>query len=374
MPSTSLATAFDSSPSARFSDTYTRLVVSSILPADGDGGAGPVGVLPYQPRGALARFLAGSTHSVNMTAKVTVGAFTATVPLATIGHASNAAEGEAFTRTVYHQAENFPLFLVKRDGSNAIVSVQFSLKASTQYQGSAAALIQTAQSVIQAVVPQSAVLTTLTQQSTKDVASAIDNTLAKLLAMSIDEEPWVDNDIRRWGGGVSATFSIPAIEGAWDRVDDYRTVGTWTVRFADPRPSIFSDIEVCERSFTLRGESCALTLADAIQRAQQASLDRPEEVLGFQLVNGAQALGTVAAFLKQQDFWTSAQKAFQGAGSPKPDDISLFCRSIRNAITGLNLNSIDAGIVTVAVQHSAAFSSAVTKAMADDPADCGFAR
>jgi hypothetical protein len=103
-------------------------------------------------------------------------------------------------------------------------------------------------------------------------------------------------------------------------------------------------------------------------------LAKSEEVLAFQLVNGAQSLGTVAAYLKQQDFWTSAQKAFQGAGNPKPDDVSQFCRSIKTSIVGLNLNSVDASIVAVAVRKSAALAKAVVDLMEKDTANCGFSR
>ncbi len=322
---------------------------------------------PYESRSALARYFFGINRTVNFAVKVTVGSFAATVPLVTLGHVSNATDGEGFVRTVYYQAENFPLFLVKADGSNSVVSGQFSVKASDQYQSGAGAIIQTAQTVIKAVAPQSAVVTTLSAQATKDAATAIDGAINKLLARSIDEEPWIDNDIRRWGAGVSVTFSIPFQEGAWDQA--YGHVGTWTITFDYPRPSIFSDVQICP---VKEQTTCKANFTAAAMQAQTDTAKRPEQVLAFQLLNGAQTLGTVEAYLKQQDFWTTAQKAFQAKEGVKADDVSQFCRSIRNSMATLNLNYIDSGIVVVSVRKSSALTSAVADLMEKDKVNCGY--
>jgi hypothetical protein len=369
-----LQSDLDSTAQARFSGAYTRLVIAS---ENGSGAAaGQASTFPYQSRTMLGRFFLGVHYSINLSAKVTAGSFVATVPLVTMDHVSNSDVGEAFTRIVYHSAENFPLFLVRRDGTNSIVSIQFTVKASDQYQSTAAGTaLEVAQSVARTVAPQTAVLTTLTQQTTKDISAALDKTISQLLATSIDEEQWYDNDIRYWSppttsnpGGVSVTFQIPDSEGAWTDTPT-KTVGFWRVNFADPRPSVFSDIQICAAAPP--GGRCQPTFDEAARVAQQEA--NPEEVLSFQLISNAQSLGTVLAYLKQLDWFSTAVTRFgRGSAKPSEDDVGDFCRSIKTAIAGLGLNAVDAGIVTAAVRDGVPLLGPAAQTMKSTPA-CGYA-
>jgi hypothetical protein len=196
-PPTAVSGTIDSVARDRFSDAYTRLAVdAAVSPGGADGTAGG---LPHTTRTILARFLFGEHTSLNLTAKVTVGPFVATVPLLTLDHVSNSTAGEAITRLVSHQAQNFSFFLVRRDGGNAVVSVQFSVKANDSVTSAAAGMaLSVAQNVAQLVSPESAVVTTLTQQSTKDVATAIDQAIGGLFTTNIDEEHLLDQHIGRW--------------------------------------------------------------------------------------------------------------------------------------------------------------------------------
>lgn len=273
--------------------------------------------------------------------KVSAGSYTATVPLVTIDHVSTKSDGESFNRIVYHQAENYPLFLFKADGSNEVVSVKAAVKISNQIQsGAAGAALQVAQNAIKYVAPQSAVLTTLSQQSADNKANAIDAAVNKLFAASVDEEQWSDSDIRMWQSGVSIIFQIPASEGSLE--PDPAPVGTWTVQFAKPRPSIFYDVDVCPSTDkSAVGLRCESSFDKAAAVAESKA--QPTDVLQFQLLDNGNSLGTIEAYIKKQDWYTAAITAF--AGTPKGTDGAKFCRSIKSSMASLNLNTVDQGII-----------------------------
>lgn len=337
-PFSALTAGFANQPSIALPDAYTRVVVSNTAIAQGGPGASE---LPYVQRNWFKRFFVGKHTSTNLTIKVSAGAFTATIPLVSIDHVSTKSDGESFTRIIYHQAENYPLFLVRRDGSNDVIAVRTTVKISDQVQsGAAGAALQVAQNVARTVAPQATVVTTLSAQSTKNVATAIDDAVNKLFAASVDEEQWTDNDVRFWGSGIQIDFYIPGTEGKLQSTPV--KVGTWTLRFANPRPSVFSDIEVCSGDATTR---CKADFKAAAQAAQAEV--SPTDVLQFELTNSTGDLGTVSAYLKKQDWYTTALQAF--SGTPTAADAVKFCQSIKSTISGIGLNSVDQGIVANAV-------------------------
>ena len=110
-------------------------------------------------------------------------------------------------------------------------------------------------------------------------------------------------------------------------------------------------------------------------QAQADAAARPEQVLAFTLANGAQSIGSVSAYLKQQPWWETSSKTFAALAndaSPKADDIASFCRSIKDTIATLGLNAIDSGIVVAAVRERAQLSTSVVRAMAA-AGDCQYA-
>jgi hypothetical protein len=348
---------FEGTAKDYFSNAYTRLLVVSPVERAGTTRGATASAdeqeLPYQKRWWLTRFLMGRHSSTNLSIKVSVGSFTATVPIATIDHISNAGDGENFTRIVYHRAEDFPLFLVKRDGTSDIVSIRSSVRVSDQLQsGAAGTALSVTQSAIQLVAPQAAVLTTLTKQSSKDKATALDAAINKLFSTNLDEEQWADGHILFWGGGASIRFSIPYPEG---NLVKPIPMGTWTVAFESPRPSIFSDIFICE-SDTQRAtrQRCEATFDLAAARVE-AEVNTPD-VFSFNLTEGSTDLGTVEAYVKKQDWYTAGIKAF--AGTPDASNVMSFCSAARNAIASLELNSVDQGIITHALASSLATTSA----------------
>jgi len=69
----------------------------------------------------------------------------------------------------------------------------------------------------------------------------LDSAINKLFASNLEEDQSAEGDIRYWGNGLTVEFKIPRSEGS---LSDPVTIGTWTVTFDSPRPSIFSDIQL----------------------------------------------------------------------------------------------------------------------------------
>jgi hypothetical protein len=253
-PLSSLTTGF-SDPDQDFSNLYTRILVNGRGTRGRENLAGEKqlgdekdqgDLYDYRDRGPLLRAIWGTHYSINLTAYITVGTYQATVPLVTIDHLSTRTDGEKFLRVVAHTVQNFPLLLIKGDGSNAIATVKFVVKASDESQSRVAALaIQTAEGVAKAISPESAVVTTLNAQASRDKAAALDAAINTLMSKQLDEEQLIDNDVRRWSKGALVTFRIPppSHEDTWNH--GFRPVGAWRVQFEDPRPSVFSDVQVC---------------------------------------------------------------------------------------------------------------------------------
>lgn len=339
------------SAGASFSDAYTRLLILGEVLADGgQPNSSQTTPLLYKERAWWLRALLGQEFSINLTAKVAVGAFETTVPLATIGHQSNS-DGEQWSRVIHHAKSNFPLFLVKADGSTSVPVVKLSVNGTKSYSSrGAAAAVQVALGVARATAQPVSVVTRLSEQSNKDKARAIDTAISKLFSSGVTEEHWTDRDLRLWSvddnrrpRGVVVDFAIPSDEQDWN--SPAQKVGRWTITFDYPRPSIFSDWRICNTDTIPR---CARTRADAEKHVHK-EIDA-SEVLNYVLWNGDNNLGTIRAFVSQQDWYVSAQTALATPGTAATTASSL-CRRIANEITGLGLNGFDARIVVWAIAN-----------------------
>ncbi len=177
-------------------------------------------------------------------------------------------------------------------------------------------------------------------------ANAIDTAVNKLFAASVDEEQWSDSDVRLWNTGVSITFKIPPSDGKLQEKQGSSTlhpVGTWIIRFASPRPSVFANIDICTDGGAAQ-KACKTSFDDAAKAAEAAI--QPADVLEFKLSDNGNDLGTVEAYIKKQEWYTTALKAF--SGTPKAPDAALFCRSLKDSVASLDLNSVDQGIIAYA--------------------------
>lgn len=333
-----------------FSGSYTRLLIySSIAAVSGDKNAN-IKPLPYSERWWLSRALVGKDFSINLTAKVSVGDYETTVPMATVGHQSNS-EGEQWSRVLHYSKSNFPLFLVKSDGSASVPVIKISVNGTKSYTSrGAAAALQIALGVSNATTLPAPVVTKLTEQATKDKARSIDDAISKLFASGIAEEHWTDRDLRTWTisdkkipQGVQLSFSIPSDEDDWN--SNAMPVGSWVITFDYPRPSIFSDWKVCGDDSIPR---CKKDRASA-EKAVHAEIDA-SQVLNYNLLNNDKGLGTIRAFLAQQDWYLSAQSELVNQNGKSAEmSAASFCRKIKNEISGVGLNGFDADIVVWAV-------------------------
>jgi hypothetical protein len=339
---------------ADFVNTYTRIVISSELLSDDSGAnserqADSVD-LPYQPRNWFFRALVGKEFSLNLSANIVIDSYETTAALATIGHQSNS-DGERWTRAIHHSKSNFPLFLIKGDGSSSVPQVKVSVNGSQSYASrGAAAAVEVALGVARATGESAAVVTKLSAQSTRDQARAVDDAISKLFASGITEEHWSDRNLRYATAsdmslnGVEVTFRIPNNEEGWDK--KLMIVGTWKISFDHPRPSIFSDWHICNSSEIPR---CKLNKREA-EVAVHKDLDA-KEVINYSLINKNAGLATINAIISQQE-WFSTAIAALGKDARATDAMASLCRQIPNEIVGLGLNGFDGDIVLWAATKS----------------------
>ena len=104
--------------------------------------------------------------------------------------------------------------------------------------------------------------------------------------------------------------------------------------------------------------------------AKAQAQNSPEAVLQFQLIGNTQNMGSVSSFLKQQAWYGTSQKVLLAA-KPKAEDVISFCESIRQAMVGIGLNELDAGIVAQAMQHETWATDALRKEMTKQKEVCG---
>jgi len=340
---------YDGAAGGDFSDAYTRLLILSDIPAsNGLDDAELLDVMSYEKRGWLARYFVGRDFSINLTANITVGGFESTVPLATVGHVSDS-NGEQWSRVIHHAKANFPLFLVRADGSSSVPVVKLSVNGTQSYASrGAASAVQVALGVARATAGPTSVITRLSEQSTKDKARAVDDAISKLFSSGVTEEHWTDRDLRFWKvasnnrpQGVRIIFNIPSDVSKWNSKSN--EVGSWVVTFDHPRPSIFSDWRICPGVTFPR---CATDRPGA-EKAVHKEIDIGQ-VLNYKLTNDTQGLGSIKAVLSQQDWYTSAQVELAKKGGEGTAATS-FCKRVINEVAGLGLNGLDAKIVLWAV-------------------------
>lgn len=332
---------------SEFADAYTRLVIYSDL---AERQAGVDEKLAYEGRHWLARALVDKDYALNLSVKVTAGAFEATVPLATVSLQSGA-KGEKWARTIRHDRQSFPLFLVPSSGSAATPTLGFAVSGDRSYESrAAAAALQVALGIAKLADPDAPVVTTLTEKKSREQARAVDDAISQLFSSGLSEEHWTDRDLRLWSvqdgrpRGAKVTFRIPTDSNDWNA--STAKVGTWTVTFDFPRPSVFSDWRICGPVGLPR---CAASRAEAEANALR-ELD-PSQVLNYSIAPGEQGLGSLRAFIAQKDWYTAAQVGLATPGK-QAGAASTLCRTLANEVTRLGLNGLDAAIVVWAVAEA----------------------
>ncbi len=332
---------------ASFSDAYTRLIIHSEVSGEAKKSLSQTKKMLYKPRPWLSRALVARDYSVNLTAKVIAGAFEATVPLATISHQSGS-KGEHWSRSIHHSKQSYPLFLVSSTGGTSTPTIKFSVKGDRSYASRAAATaVQVALGIAHATAQNTRLITALSENSARDSARAMDEAVSRLFGSGLSEEHWSDRDLKYWNAsngqpqGARITFDLPEDPKNWNSHAD--TVGTWTVTFDYPRPSVFVDWRICSTSELPR---CTTTRNEA--EANVLREVNPGQVLNFPIAPGEQGLGSIRAYLSQQDWYTASMLGL-AVPARRAAAASTLCRTIVNEITGIGLNSFDAAIVVWAV-------------------------
>lgn len=304
-------------------DWYTRLVVENALP----GGTTATKTLSYAKRKWYHHLGIAKKYSATVSLKSDAARFSATTPLLSREYESSRKKGEHFSRSINYDSLDYPLFLVGSDSRNGVgrfkltvdVSEETNLDIATQ----SLALVTKA---LNAVAPTSGVLTSLSEQSSKDVAEALDKAIGSLYATSIKEAVDFDIDLKK--GGI---YTIKIYGPVFEVNETYASVlvGKWTIKFADARPSIFST---------------KLNKNDAVTEAQA----KYPAILSYELVNKLGEYASIGGYLKQQDWWAGDLTKL----SDDKTDRAAFCRKIRSAIATLGLNDLDGRLITQAALHS----------------------
>jgi hypothetical protein len=301
----------------------------------------------YKKTFFLTRYFVQPKRSVALSANLSAGAFTATVPIMALSHSGDS-NGDAWTRTEYSQAQQMPWFLVRADGSGSVLSTRFTLSAteSIQFQGAVTGL-NAAVSLAKVLAPQGALVTTLTESGEKARAQALDNTLSSLFAMNIAEQHWSDVDIRHWHRGYGLEIHVGIPSESDSLTGDVQPVGNWIVALDDPRQSIFSDTRSCVSDDDQGCGAADVTIAKQILTTVKAA-----DVLSFNIIPLASSnttLGTVGTYISQHDGFATALSSMSSAAGKDTSVPQQLCRNIRSWTSSAGFSSLDQDIILWAI-------------------------
>lgn len=322
-----------------FSNSYTRLLITSKGIGNGKDNR------KYDNRNSVLRFLWGTKYELNLSAHVKIDGYEATVPILSLTHQGDK-EGEQWVTNISHDVRNFPLFLVKGNGLQAIPHIDTILRATKGVTSNIAVpALQVAVAGLQQVSPEARILTTLTTPASREKAQAIDNIIGKLFNKGIQEQHSDDRDFKRWSpnGGWKVSLNIPKSENDWN--EDLQSVGDWTISFAYPQPSIFSDWRVC-------GEDDLKTRCmETRERALEKVYEEVEwnQVLSYEIARTENRPMKLSEYILQKDYYHAALTNFDGQVESDKITADNLCRAMSSDIVGLGLNSEDAKIVVWAV-------------------------
>jgi hypothetical protein len=329
-------------------DAYTRLDIQAAMP-DGDT------KISYRKRKLLWRLAIGQKYTFGTMLKIDAGRFADTVPLFSRDYESSRKVGETFSRSIGFDRMAFPWFLASAGSGSRTTAFTLTANMTETTNSEVSSLaLGSLRTALKAVAPSSTVLTTLTKESADKVASKIDEQASKLFGTSVAEEVRFDLDL---ADNKAYRIELYGPELETDELMEraHPLLGSWVVKMAPPRPSIF---------FT---EPCAdATCTAAAKNAYDHATANPAAVLAFKLVEQVGEIGTIRAYLTQQPWWGSALDEFK---TIKSTDFGGFCRKIRGAVAELGLNDLDGRIIANAVAKSGLVATPLANSMAGS-ADC----
>jgi hypothetical protein len=288
---------------------------------------------------------------MNLTVRVQAGSYVDSIPLATLSETKDS-KGYAATRQVTHDSRLLPWFLV-RPGSGVKLTVALA-GSESESSGGASAALGVALGAIQAVSPTASVVTSLSANSTRTRAQAIDTALTSLFSRKLSEGHAHDPDLAHWDGRpvLRLKFRVPTKSDDW--TDGLRLMGIWDIGLSAPKPSIFSDIFLCPaRQADPKVVRCAPTLDEAADAVYREVL--PDRVLAYPLLTTPDGVVSVRNFIQKQDAWTKSMTAFTGDAPADGHEADGLCSAIKAAAQDAGLNHVDAEIITWSMIHGMTF-------------------
>jgi len=192
------------------------------------------------------------------------------------------------------------------------------------------------------VAPEAGVLSSLTAESSKNRSKAIDMAIGQLFSNGLSEEHILHRDFLNWNqaGGVVVALQLPISElGDWQ--SQLIPVGSWTITFEAPRPSIFSDWKICPAKADVR---CAATRAAALAALRKELSAR--QVLNYSLLAENRELATMENLVTRNQWYITAAGAYSNDAVKDAAVADGVCTEIQNIVVKLGLNHDDADIVT----------------------------
>ena len=335
----------DQSP-VSFSGTYTRLVITSKTGEATEKKRS----MPYPASTTfklLQYMVVAQQYDVNLSVKLKVGEYEETIPLVTLSRTSDK-NGDSWIRDVTHDRRSFPWFVVHTGADASVPRITVDFSGSKKLgSGLAGSALQIALTGIKMVAPEATVVTRLSTNTAKDKAAAIDQALGKLFSNKLNERHTSERDLAKWNpeGGLQVQLGVPTQDGQWD--GDIQSIGIWTITFAPPRASIFSDWALCgEEDATKR---CKQNLEAAAREVRKEVELELSSVLAHPLIKTSAGDLSIKDYLLQQSWFSAAESALSGTEALDKWHADGLCRATSDAMLKLGLNSIDSKLVVMAV-------------------------
>lgn len=190
-----------------------------------------------------------------------------------------------------------------------------------------------ARDAAKAFLPGTNLVTALSRDNVNRRAQFIEQTISKLFSDSVTEVAKLSHNASEWkpGKGIVVSLKLDSTTSANGTPDQLASAGKWTVTLSNPRPSIFSDIEICKADTLPR---CRPTPELAISAAY-ASIS-PAQVLNYVLDNNV----TIAKHIQSQAWHKDAVIGL--ASGYASDKFQTYCSNVVNEMYSQLLNHTDA--------------------------------
>jgi len=312
----------------------------------------------------LARLFTEEERSIVAVARISVlnPSLEMTVPLYSVSYNSGGKSGEAWATAMTSSYVRSPLFRITGN-SRFAVNVNTSTSDATQSSGFSTA-ISALTSAVELMAPEAGLLTTLSEDATRDRATALDSAISSLLSYSVSEEiefgrmlnTWepkahirldgcapflrAEGDPPRNGGTVATTDqsmagdNVMCANGRDLDGQQNHYVGSWLLVLTCPQFSVFSSRSLCKSDNTLEDISTAAKRS-AIQ-GQVAGTVADSLVLEEPMGENA----TIRSLIRGKEFFI----AFVDVENPTTAQYGQFCASTMDALRQAGLTGLDSAL------------------------------